>query len=140
MLKILKARQGFNLQSEQSQSQSQTPSNSTSSSSSRPQDLSVQTITSLLDERKNISTLQELKDLSIAYDIDDKVLDRLFRFYNSPSIDPESENDRELKLEQVRNRVNGGGDDGGNEDDMLVKVNAVWLEPRIKEGEVRKLE
>lgn len=93
-----------------------TPSGALSSSS-----FDVNTLTMLMDERKSVKTLQDMKRLAIEYDVEADKLESLCRRFNSPSVGPKLDSPEQ---EQAKREGN---------DPLPPRLLAVWTDPDLTE-------
>ncbi|CCL99234.1 uncharacterized protein FIBRA_01249 [Fibroporia radiculosa] len=77
-------------------------------------------ITELLQERKSLTTQEELEKLAERYGIDVEALENLARFVNSPSVDKDS----------VRRTVNEDGIES-------LTMKATWVDPDMQEQQLQ---
>lgn len=87
MLGILAARQRNSELEQGANTAAQLSSGGVSNVGAMRNRLNAQSITSLLDQRKECKSRRELEELAVAYEVDIAVLDQLARFVNSPSIE-----------------------------------------------------
>ncbi|CAO1622751.1 unnamed protein product [Sympodiomycopsis kandeliae] len=109
MQRILQARQERESALEAQQEQSTTTSNNDT------HHMDVPTLTSLLDELKNVSNKSDLEKLCVSYDFDEKTLQSLTKRFNSPSIG-EPVDSEEHKFDAER------------DSDRPPRIYAVWQE------------
>ncbi len=83
MLRILEARERANLDNIQSDAFA---SSSTPAKASGPARIPAHTITMLLDDRKHCETRADLEKLAVEYDLPLATIEKLARYYNSPTM------------------------------------------------------
>lgn len=127
MSRILKARQEREeaLEAER-QRQSSSSGSGSKQESLRPTPLEassfdVNTLTMLMDERKSVKTLQDMKRLAIEYDVEADKLESLCRRFNSPSVGPKLDSPEQ---EQAKRE---------GKDPLPPRLLAVWTDPDLTE-------
>lgn len=119
MLRILEARERANLDNVQSDVFA---SSSAPAKTSGPARVPAHTITMLLDDRKHCETRADLEKLAVEYDLPLATMEKLARYYNSPTMG-----------EEVRDESDNVQDQANRQDERAPpKVKGVWVEPKLQ--------
>lgn len=131
MSRILKARQEREeaLEAERQRQSSSSGSGGSKQESLRPtppgalssSSFDANTLTMLMDERKSVKTLQDMKRLAIEYDVEADKLESLCRRFNSPSVGPKLDSPEQ---EQAKRE---------GKDSLPPRLLAVWTDPDLTE-------